>query len=290
MPIHPTAQIDPSAIIDETATIGPFSIIGPNVVLEANVTLKSHVIIEENTTLRKNVSVASMAVLGGAPQDISYHNEATYLEIGENTRIGEYATIHRSTKTDTPTRVGKDCFLMSYSHIGHDCQVGNHVVLANNTQLAGHVKVDDYVIISAMTGIHQHVHIGTMAMIGAYSAVLKDPPPFSLIDGCRPNILKGLNRVGLRRRGISAEDRMIIKKAYQVLFHSQLNLSQGIVELENVVPIDNPYVIELLNFIQSSKRGVVSRTAHEGYFEELTNSKKVKFNQGTTDDLMALQG
>ena len=202
--IHPTAIIDPSAKIDPSTHIGPYSIIGANVVIGKENQIGPYCVIE-NTTMDKNRIIAS-AFIGVAPQDLSYKGEDTRVVMGDGNQIRECVTIHRSTKLDIPTSIGNNCLLMANSHVAHDCHLGNNIIVANCTGIAGHVIVEDRVVMSGMVGVHQFVRVGTMAMLSGGAMVPLDIPPYCIAQGERARLV-GLNIVGMRRAGLSRDDR-----------------------------------------------------------------------------------
>jgi UDP-N-acetylglucosamine acyltransferase len=195
------------------------------------------------------------SVLGGSPQDVKYRGEPTAVEIGDGTVIREYTTINRATTQSFRTTVGKNCFIMSYVHLGHDCHVGDGVVLVNGVQLAGHVTVEDRAIISGLTAVHQFVRIGRFSFIGGCSRVAQDVPPYTRAVG-NPIKLYGLNSVGLRRNNFPDEVVRELKRAYRLFFRSELNLSQAVQRAEaELEPL--PEVQEFVRFVSETNRGVV---------------------------------
>jgi UDP-N-acetylglucosamine acyltransferase len=254
MHIHPTAIVDKNAEIAKDAEIGPFAIVGPGCVVGAGSVIEARATLQENVIIGSKVTVGVGSVLGGKPQDLKFKGEVTHVEIGDNTVIREFVTINRGTSQSFKTTVGENCFIMTYSHIAHDCHVGDNVIMSNSTQLAGHVTVDDYVIISGVCAVHQFVKIGRHAFIGGMSRVQKDVPPFVKAVG-DPIKLFGLNSVGLQRRGFSEEVVAELKKAYRLFFRSELNVSQA---LERAAIELKPYpeVKVLIDFVETSGRGV----------------------------------
>ena len=194
--------------------------------------------------------------LGHAPQDLKFAGERTTVEIGDHTTIREYATINRGTSQSMKTTVGKHCFLMSYTHLAHDCHVGDHVIMSNGTQIAGHVTVEDWVIISGLCAVHQFARIGRHAFIGGCSRISKDVPPFVRAVG-NPIKLYGLNSVGLQRRGFKDDVIAEIKKAYRLFFNSDKNVSQA---LEQARAELHGYeeVQQMIAFVEASGRGVTT--------------------------------
>jgi UDP-N-acetylglucosamine acyltransferase len=255
--IHPTAIVHDDARIGDGVTIGPYTIVGERCVIGDGCTLAPRAVLEKNVTLAPNVKVGIGSILGGDPQDLKYGGEETFVEIGEGTTIREYSTINRGTAQSGKTSVGSNCLIMSYVHLAHDCHVGNGVILANGTQFAGHVTVEDKASVSGLCTVHQFTRIGRHSYIGGSSRVPQDVPPFVLAVG-NPMRLTGLNTVGLRRAKFSDETMLELKRAYRLLFRSDLNLSQALekadAELQHL-----PEVVELLAFMRaSSQRGVTS--------------------------------
>jgi len=252
--IHPSAIVDPGASLGHDVEIGPFAIIGPNVILGDGCRVMARVTLERNVRLAAGVQVGIGSVLGGEPQDLKFGGEETWVEVGEGTRIREYATINRGTAQSGCTSIGARCFVMSYVHLAHDCHVGNGVIIANGTQLAGHVTVHDGAILSGLVAVHQFVNIGAMAFIGGCSRVNQDIPPFVKAVG-NPVELYGLNTVGLRRASYPSETVSALKRAYRLFFNSDLNLSQAQERARQELP-SLPEVDLLLEFVASSSRGI----------------------------------
>ncbi len=261
MKIHPTAVIATEAELDTSVTVGPFSVIEEGVKIGAGTTVASHARISGPTTIGDNNSIDSFAAIGGDPQDIGYKGEATALIIGDNNHIREYASIHRGTdKGGGTTLIGDNNLLMAYSHIGHDCIIGNWVIIVNAAHLSGHTEVGDHATVGGLTGTHQFSRIGTFSFIGGGSAVSKDVPPFAMVTGERGEMrISGINKVGLRRNGFSKESISKIDAAYRILFHSDLLHNDALDKVERELG-GCEAVDLLLEFIRSSKRGVVKRT------------------------------
>jgi UDP-N-acetylglucosamine acyltransferase len=212
--IHPSAVVDPTVQL-EGVRVGPFAVIEGPCILEPGVEIGPHAVIHPWVHLAQGVKVGPHSVLGGAPQDLSYKGQETWLKVGARTLIREAVTLHRATLED-PTVVGEDCYLMGHVHIGHDCKVGNGVIITQSTSLAGHVEVGNYAVLGGSAGIHQFVRIGSLAMVGAMSKVTRDVLPFSLVDGT-PALHYRLNSVGLRRSGITGEAYTQLEAAFKAL-------------------------------------------------------------------------
>ncbi|HEY8165558.1 MAG TPA: acyl-ACP--UDP-N-acetylglucosamine O-acyltransferase [Gemmatimonadaceae bacterium] len=253
--VHPTAIISSKASLGSGVEVGPFAIIGDGCEIGDNCTIAPHAVLDRDVKLGARVRVGIGTVLGGPPQDLKYAGEPTTVEIGDDTVIREYTTINRGTAQSFKTSVGSNCLLMSYVHLAHDCHIADGVILSNCVQLAGHVSVEDKATVSGMTAVHQFVRIGRFAFIGGCSRVVKDIPPFLKAAG-NPVQLFGLNSVGLQRNGFSEEVVRELKRAYRLLFRSDLNVSQAIGRAEAELE-QYPEVSELLRFVDASDRGVV---------------------------------
>ncbi len=253
--IHPTAIVSLDAQMGTDVEIGPYCVIEANVSLGDRCKLHSHVVIHGQTTIGHENEFFPFAAIGTKSQDLKYAGEPTSLIIGDRNVFRENSTVHRGTQEDTRTRIGSDNLCLSYSHIAHDCEVGNHVILSNNGTLAGHVHVDDYAIISGLSAVHQFCRVGAHAITGGITKIVQDIPPYTVVDG-NPATVRGINQVGLQRRGFSSDDIRSLRAAYKKLFlKKDSNLSEAISALEPELR-ENPKVAHLLKFIESSERGV----------------------------------
>ena len=234
--------------------MGPFTTLGPNVRIGQGTVIGPNVLIEAGAVIGRNCKIFHGVSLGGEPQIINFENVPASVEIGDGTVIREYVTIHRSSCENSVTRVGKDCLLMAYSHLGHDCEIGDQVVIVNSTSLAGHVIVEDKVFISALVGVHQFVRIGKHAMVAGLAGVNQDVLPFSTVEGNRARFL-GANSVGLKRAHLKPEVRAAIKKALKFIAQSNLNTSQAVEKIEAEIEMFDE-IHYLVNFIKNSSRGV----------------------------------
>lgn len=253
--IHPSAIISPGASLGKNVSVGAFAIVGEGCEVGDDCVIAPRAMLERNVKLGRNVKIGVGSILGGEPQDLKFGGEETTVEVGEGTTIREYTTINRGTTHSFKTTVGKNCLLMSYVHLAHDCQIGDGVILSNVVQLAGHVVVDDKAIISGLTAVHQFVRIGRHSFIGGCSRVSKDIPPFLKAVG-NPVKLYGLNTIGLQRHGFSEEVLRELKRAYRLFFRSDLNVSQAMARASaELEPF--PEVAELVRFVEASERGVV---------------------------------
>ncbi|MBN2453443.1 MAG: acyl-ACP--UDP-N-acetylglucosamine O-acyltransferase [Candidatus Omnitrophica bacterium] len=263
--IDDRAIVGKKANIGEGVEVGPFTIIEDDVTIGAGCRIAPHAFICSGTTLGENVEVHMGAVIGNVPQDLGFdRNKKTYTRIGNGTVIREYATIHRSTVEGGATTVGEGSYLMAMSHVGHDCAIGNHVILANGALLAGHVSVGDYTFVSGNVVVHQFCRIGTVAMIGGFTGINKDVPPYMLVRG--PSVVRGVNLVGLRRLKFSREIIGGIREAYKLIFMSNLNTAQAIEGIRKLKPAKE--LDHLVEFIQDSKRGICKyKYSDDEYFE-----------------------
>ncbi len=252
--IHSTAIIEDGAIIEPGVKIGPYCIVGKDVKIGKNTVLQSHVVVEGITEIGENNTIYSFVSIGKASQDLKYKGEPTKTIIGDNNSIREFVTIHRGTDDRWETRVRNNNLLMAYVHVAHDVIVGDNCILANGVTLAGHVVVDDFVIIGGLTPVHQFCRIGSYSMTGGGSAITQDICPFVMAEGNKAT-LRGLNSVGLRRKGFTEEERSNIKKAYRILFRSGAPLKDALAELELSFPEDRN-IKYLVDFIKTSNRGI----------------------------------
>ena len=253
--IHPTAVVDPRATLGEDTVVGPYAVVGPGVEVGCGSEIQAHAVLERDTRVGQSCLIGYGAVLGSAPQDVHYRDEPTRVEIGDETRIREYATVHRATTATGVTRVGARCFVMAYVHVAHDCVVGDDVVLANAVQLAGHVQVGRHAWIGGLTPVHQFVRIGELAFVGGGSRVPQDVPPYACVAGT-PLKLYGINTVGLRRAGVPPEVRLALKHAFRLLFNSDRPTGAAIEELR-LGATRVPEVDRLVAFVATSDRGVL---------------------------------
>jgi UDP-N-acetylglucosamine acyltransferase len=254
--VHETAMLSPGAEVGEDCYIGPFCIVGPEVKLARGVRLDSHVVVDGATSIGDETHVFPFVSIGLAPQDLKYAGEATATEIGKRNHIREFVTIHRGTAGGGGlTKIGDDNLLMAQAHVAHDCQIGNEVIMANAATLAGHVEIADRANVGAYSGVHQFCRVGLEAFIGGYSVVVKDAPPFAVIQGNHAKCF-GLNRVGMKRRGYSKDTLEKLHRAYHLLLSAKLNTTQAVEKIKEEIT-DCAEVDLLVDFIESSKRGVV---------------------------------
>ncbi len=260
--IHETAVIHPGARIGKDVEIGPYAVIGENVLIGEGTQIGAHVVIDGWTSIGKNCTIFPSASIGTEPQDLKFRGEKSYVFIGDNTKIREFATVNRATGEGEETRVGANCLLMAYTHVAHNCIVGNHVVMSNAATLAGHVVVEDRAVIGGLAGVHQFVKIGRNAMIGGASKVVQDVPPFVIVDG-HPAKVAGLNNVGMARAGVGELARRNLKKAYKILYRSNLLLPQAIAVMEQ--ELDSCEEVEhFLRFLRNAERGICRGRKEEG--------------------------
>lgn len=255
MSIHPSAIIAPGAKIPTSCTIGPFCTVGPEVVLGEDCTLISHVVLDGHTRIGARNTFYPFCSVGVAPQDLKYKGEPTETEIGDGNTIRECVTVSRGTVGGGGvTRIGSNCLLMAYAHVGHDSSIGSHCILANSATLAGHVTIEDYVTLGAFCPVHQNCVIGAHAFIGGGTIITQDVLPFSLTSARRENKAFGINKIGLQRRGFSAERLQTLQKAFRLLLTAKMNTTQALDQLRGIESED---VAMLVDFIERSHRGVI---------------------------------
>jgi UDP-N-acetylglucosamine acyltransferase len=252
--LHPTAVVDAGCRLGDDVEIGPYAVLGPGVEVGDGCRIGPHVVLERNVRLAPGVSIGAGSVLGSDPQDLKYRGEETWVEIGARTVIREHSTVNRGSAATGLTRVGEDCFLMTYVHVAHDCRIGNGVTIANATQLSGHITVEDHATLSGLIAIHQFVTIGTYAFVGGASRINQDIPPYVKAVG-NPVELFGLNSVGLQRAGFAPATLTALKRAYRRLFNATRPRNEALAELEaDLARV--PEVRRLVEFVTSTRRGV----------------------------------
>ncbi|HKK20494.1 MAG TPA: acyl-ACP--UDP-N-acetylglucosamine O-acyltransferase [candidate division Zixibacteria bacterium] len=253
--IHPTAVVSPKAELDPTVKVGPYTIIEDDVTIGKGTEIVSSSRIAAGAVLGENVRVFHGAVIGTIPQDLKFGGEKTRVVIGDGTTIREYATINRGTAAHGESSIGKNCFLMAYSHVAHDCIIGDNVIMANSVNLAGHIEVGDYAILGGVLPVHQFVKIGAHAMIGGGYRVQQDVCPYALVAGY-PLKVVGINAIGLKRRGFKLETVRTLERVFKILFFSKLNTTQAVERIHSEMEII-PEVQEILSFLDRSNRGIV---------------------------------
>jgi len=249
--IHPTAIVDPTSQIGSDVVIGPYAQIGAHVTIGARSAIASHVVVEAHVRIGPDNVVDHAAIIGTAPQDFSYSaDRTTYVEIGSENVIREHCTIHRGSADGSATKIGNKNFLMAGAHVGHNCEIGSDVIIANNCLLGGHVRVFDAAFLGGGCVFHQHIHVGRLAITQGASAFSKDIPPF--VIAAERNYVFGLNIVGLRRAGLSAEDREEIKAAFKLVYGSGMNISQAIEKSQTTR--FGKFAREFLDFVAAAKK------------------------------------
>ncbi len=254
-------NISDRAIINKSAKLGKNVKVFPNAIIDEDVVIGDGTIINSNAIIRsgarigKNCEIFPGAIISEINQDLKFNGMKTYTYIGDGTIIREYATVHRGTEDREKTVIGKNCLIMAYVHIAHDCILGDNVIISNTSQIAGHVTIEDYVTISGMVPVHQFVRIGKHSFIGGGYRVSKDIPPYILAAG-EPLKYKGLNIVGLKRRGFNSDIIRELKEIYRVIYRSEYNKKDAIEYIENNFKLssESKYVVD---FIKNSNRGVL---------------------------------
>lgn len=264
--ISPLASVHANAKLGNHVTIDPFAVVHDHVTIGDHTHIMSHAVVLPFTHIGSHCRIFPGAVLGAIPQDLKFVGEETTVEIGDGTTIREYVTVNRGTKDKWKTVIGKECLLMAYAHVAHDCTIGDHVILANSVQLAGHVEVGDYAIIGGLAGAHQFTRIGAHTYIAGHTVIRKDVPPY--IKAARePLCYMGLNIVGLQRRNFAPEEINTISKIYHLLFVGNHNFAHGVERIKADVT-DGQIKQEILQFIATSKTGVIKRNTKNGLDED----------------------
>ena len=254
MDIHQTAIVSPKAKIGQGCKFGPYCIIEDDVEIGANCIFDSFSVVRSGSVMGSGNHLFEGAVVGGHPQCLGLEHSNGRAVLGDNNLIREHCTVHRSMSDDGVTEIGSDNMLMVNVHVAHDCKIGSHVLISNNTMMAGHVEIEDRAVVSGAVGIHQFCRIGMMAMVGGQAHVVKDIPPFMLVDGKATEVV-GLNRVGIERNHISADDVKILKEIYRILYLSDLTWKEI---LQVINEKYNSGIGEgIVRFLNGTKRGIV---------------------------------
>ncbi|HUE36714.1 MAG TPA: acyl-ACP--UDP-N-acetylglucosamine O-acyltransferase [Candidatus Acidoferrum sp.] len=269
--IHSTAVIHPKSKLDLTVRVGPFAVIDEGVELGPNCVVGPYVYLTGLAKIGTGNVFHAGCVIGDAPQDLKYKNEPTRLRIGDNNVFREQVTVHRSSKTAEDTVIGSRNFLMQHSHVAHNCIIGDDTIIAGGALLAGHVAVHDKAFISGNCLVHQFCRVGTLAMMQGGSAISKDLPPFCIASNARSNVICGLNAVGLRRAGLSPEQRLELKKVYGLLFRSGKNLRAALADAKK--KFTSAPAKMLLDFVAGAKRGVCADIGESENDEEEPNER-----------------
>jgi len=254
-------QIHPTAKLGKNVKIDAFTVIHEDVEIGDGTWVGSNVTIFPGARIGSNCRVFPGAVLSAIPQDLKFAGEITTAEIGDDTTIREFVTVNRGTKALGKTVVGKNCLLMAYVHVAHDCVIGNNCILANGVTLAGHIEIEDYAILEGLAAVQQFIRIGAHAFIGGGSHVRKNVPPY-VRAAKDPLTYVGVNSVGLRRRGFSDEVVKQIQDAYRIIFVKGLNLSNALLMVEAEVPLSSERNL-ILSFIRNSEEGIIRGLSKE---------------------------
>jgi UDP-N-acetylglucosamine acyltransferase len=254
--IHPSATVDRHAELGSDVTIGPGAVIGSLVRIGAGSYVGPHVILDGRVCMGEKCQIYPHAVIGTPPQDVTYRDEPTRVEIGDRNIIREFVTVHRGTnRGGGVTRIGSNVYLMAYCHVAHDNFICDHVIVANGAQLGGHVQLGEHVVVGAVSAIHQFVRVGSHAFLGGGSTVTMDVAPFCRATGNRAK-LHGLNTVGLRRRGFGDDDIKALKGAYRLAFNSNLLAQEAADRIEHEYALRCAPLHELIKFLRTSTRGL----------------------------------
>jgi UDP-N-acetylglucosamine acyltransferase len=254
--IHPTSLVDPQAVVGPGVSVGPYAIIGAGVELGEGSQVGHHATLEGPSKIGPRNIFFPYAAIGFKTQDLKYKGEPTYLEIGEGNTFREFSTVHRGTGPGEKTIIGNANLFLAYSHIAHNCVVGDHTIFSNNATLAGHVVVGDHVVISGLSAVHQFCRIGSHAIVGGCTKIVQDVPPYLIADG-NPAHLRGVNHVGLERRGFSEGDVKALRRAYRIVADKTLNFSQAVEKIASSGDFANPHVQTLVEFFKTTQRGVI---------------------------------
>ena len=256
--IHPSAFVSPAARIGDNVNIGPCAVIEDDVEIGDNCSIHAFASVKQHTRMGKGNVIHSYALVGGIPQDLKFAGEVSYLELGDNNTIREFATLHRGTEGGGGiTRIGDNNLIMAYCHVAHDCTLGNHIVMSNGATLAGHVEIADYAIIGGLSAVHQFSRIGRYSFVGGMTGISQDLPPYMMAVGSRIGGIHGPNLVGLRRLKLPSSRVTAIRHAFRMIWLSDLPrqeaLDKAVEEYSEV-----PEVLEIVDFVRHSPRGVLA--------------------------------
>jgi len=258
--IHPTASVHHTAVLGKNVVIGPNTIVGEDVHIGDNSSIEANCFIERWTRIGEDCKLSFGTVIGSQAQDTKYKGEKSWVVLGDRNELREYVTIHRGTGENSVTKIGSDNMLMTHVHLAHNCELGNNIIIANSTNLGGFSKIDDYVVIGGVSGIHQMTRVGKGCMIGAYTRLVQDVTPYMMCEG-NPAIIRGLNLVGLKRRGASSDTIKEVRDMFNTLFRGTLNSVETIEALKSKT-LESNEAKEILNFVTAeSHRGLVKRQA-----------------------------
>ena len=255
--IDSRAIISPSARLGSGVRVGAYAVVGDEVELGDGCVIENHAVVKGPSKFGRNNQFSPFSSVGGEAQDLTYHGERAFLEVGDNNLFREFSTVNRGTdKGGNVTHVGSNNLIMAYAHIAHDCQIGDRVVLENGAQLAGHISVEDYAVICASCLLHQFVRIGRHSYIGAQTVITQDVAPFSLVVAPRGTRCYGINKIGLERRGFAPERIQSIEKAFRLLLRSKLNTTQALDQMRGTLSHSEDVSL-LIRFIESTaERGL----------------------------------
>ena len=260
--IHPTAQVSPKAELGDNVVIGHCAVVEDNVVIGDYSRIEAFASVKAYTRMGKSNTIHSYAMVGGIPQDLKFHGEESWLELGDSNNVREFATLHRGTEGGGGvTRIGSNNLFMAYTHIAHDCQLGSQIVMSNAATLAGHVVVGDAAILGGFCAVHQFCRIGPHAFVGGMSGIGMDLPPYMLASGHRAD-LHGPNLVGLRRMQASRETLAAVRSAYRIIWLSGIPRQEALEQVEKEFAAV-PEVLEIAAFVRSAERGVLAASSKE---------------------------
>jgi UDP-N-acetylglucosamine acyltransferase len=253
--IHPTAIVSNNAKLGSILTVGPYAVIQDDVEIGEDCVIGPHAVVHDGARIGNRVKIFQGASIANIPQDLKFDNEKSLFYIGDDTKVREFATLHRGTVETGFSKVGKNCLLMAYVHVGHDTVIGDNCIIANSVQIGGHAEIEDWVIIGGSTPVHQFSKVGQHSMVGGGFRIVVDVPPY-ILGGNEPLRYSGLNVLGLRRRGFSNDDINTLKDAYKIVYNSGLTFSQAKEKLSGEYG-NHPLVKNIIDFMNKSKRSIL---------------------------------
>jgi UDP-N-acetylglucosamine acyltransferase len=256
--IHPTAIVDPTAHLEDSVEIGAYAVVGADVRIGAGTVVGSHSVLHDGVVLGRENELASHVVIGSRPQDQAYRGERTRVVIGDRNILSEFASVDRATGEGNETVIGNGAYIMSCAKISHNCRIGDGVVIVSGVQLGGWVDVGDHAYLGGMSGAHQFVHIGRLAIVAGLSAVRQDVPPYVMASGSTARAV-GLNTVGLRRHDVSRADRLALRRAFRIFYQSRRSMDAAIeaLEVEAAASVPVRHMLDFIKAARGRKRGII---------------------------------
>ncbi|MDR2576567.1 MAG: acyl-ACP--UDP-N-acetylglucosamine O-acyltransferase [Puniceicoccales bacterium] len=254
--IHPTAVVSSQAELADDVEVGAYAYIGPAVHLGSGCVVHHHGVVESNVLCGKNNEIFPFAIIGGKTHDLKFDGIGGNVKIGDGNVFREYVTVHCGTKNGTETRIGNGNYLLAYAHVAHECILANDIIVSSKAVLGGHVELDSHCNIGGASAVHQFCKIGTHALLGGLSALVKDLPPYMIAEGNRARV-RAYNRVGLERHGFDEKQIAAVRRMFRYLHATELNRFQALEKIRDDDGIDANIKGELFTFHSRCTRGML---------------------------------